>query len=248
MADNRNNDGRFEKQSEEEVKEKIYAKNGSFEYICDTTGDNAKHGNVYLMCKYCGDVFKRSKENLKPSRQWSMPCTSCEKSITQIKHKKRAEEKKRISEEKKVAKEKAKNKEHVCQNCGDTFTSKRKSPKYCSSVCMTRRNHYRKWNRKRNRLKQNGEVDSSITLDLLIKKEKNICYICGGECDKSDAITTKEGYFIVGQSYPTIEHLKPISAGGTHTWGNIKLAHKQCNERKGSAQAIDKYGQLKMIL
>jgi 5-methylcytosine-specific restriction endonuclease McrA len=38
---------------------------------------------------------------------------------------------------------------------------------------------------------------------------------------------------------PEIDHLVPVSAGGSHTWDNVALAHRRCNyERRevGPAQ------------
>ncbi len=32
----------------------------------------------------------------------------------------------------------------------------------------------------------------------------------------------------------TIEHVVPLSAGGTHTWDNTVVAHNRCNALKGS--------------
>ncbi len=33
----------------------------------------------------------------------------------------------------------------------------------------------------------------------------------------------------------TIEHVVPISRGGTHTWDNVVPAHLRCNEMKGDS-------------
>ena len=32
--------------------------------------------------------------------------------------------------------------------------------------------------------------------------------------------------------YPTIDHIIPLSKGGTHTWNNVQLAHMCCNAGK----------------
>jgi 5-methylcytosine-specific restriction endonuclease McrA len=31
----------------------------------------------------------------------------------------------------------------------------------------------------------------------------------------------------------TIEHVQPLTHGGTHTWDNVKPAHAKCNFDKG---------------
>ena len=45
---------------------------------------------------------------------------------------------------------------------------------------------------------------------------------------------TEEGYFIAGNSYPSIDHIIPVSRGGTHTWDNVQLAHRYCNSIKSN--------------
>lgn len=31
------------------------------------------------------------------------------------------------------------------------------------------------------------------------------------------------------KAYPSIDHIIPVSHGGTHTWDNVELAHRYCN-------------------
>lgn len=38
--------------------------------------------------------------------------------------------------------------------------------------------------------------------------------------------------FIAGNMYPSIDHVRPLSRGGLHEWGNVKLAHRICNSIK----------------
>lgn len=62
-----------------------------------------------------------------------------------------------------------------------------------------------------------GELDF-IYLDILLKLQKNCCYYCGKE------FTQK------GQK--AIEHLIPITRGGTNRWENLVFACNICNSRK----------------
>ena len=43
----------------------------------------------------------------------------------------------------------------------------------------------------------------------------------------------ENGVIICGNNYPSIEHIKPAALGGSHTWDNVKLAHRRCNSLKG---------------
>lgn len=85
------------------------------------------------------------------------------------------------------------------------------------------------------RIKNHSQVDS-ITLRELFKKDNGICWLCGCTCDYEDKeyrISKKgKGYLATGPNYPSVDHVVPLSKGGTHTWNNVKLAHKSCNSRK----------------
>lgn len=82
------------------------------------------------------------------------------------------------------------------------------------------------------RIKNNGRVDKDITLEKLFARDKGICSLCGTECNYTDCKTDDRGYFITGNTYPSIDHIMPLSKGGTHTWDNVQLAHFYCNSKK----------------
>lgn len=86
---------------------------------------------------------------------------------------------------------------------------------------------------RREKLKENGEIDWGLSLAKLVKRDKNMCHICGKKCDTKDYIEV-DGAFIAGNQYPSIDHVLPVSMGGTHTWNNVKLAHRQCNSIKSN--------------
>ena len=71
------------------------------------------------------------------------------------------------------------------------------------------------------------EFDNTITLKDLIIRDKGICKICGMPTDETDI---KNGH--IGRMYPTLDHIIPLSKGGTHTWNNVQLAHMYCNAGK----------------
>jgi 5-methylcytosine-specific restriction endonuclease McrA len=37
----------------------------------------------------------------------------------------------------------------------------------------------------------------------------------------------------------TLDHIIPLSKGGTHTWDNVRPAHRRCNELKGDRLYLD---------
>lgn len=127
-----------------------------------------------------------------------------------------------------VIKNKETYKHYTCEYCGKEFDSTCNSRRFCSDKCC--HDWWRQKNRKafqRTRSKYQG-----ISLPLLIQRDNNICYLCGEECDSND-YTYVNDHFCMGKKYPTIEHLIPMSRGGTNTWDNVKLAHNSCNATKG---------------
>lgn len=76
-----------------------------------------------------------------------------------------------------------------------------------------------------------GNFDNDITLEKLYNRSTGVCALCGRPCDYEDYVFNGS-VFIAGNRYPSIDHIKPLSKGGSHTWDNVQLAHKQCNSIK----------------
>ena len=130
--------------------------------------------------------------------------------------------------------------EKTCKYCGSPFmTQYKKSKVFCSEECADKHSHYMgkiAEKRRKGRITAHDRLDTDITLPLLFKRDKGICKICGGLCDYKD-LENRGGVIIVGDSYPSIDHIKPISKGGSHTWDNVQLAHKLCNSVKADKEA-----------
>lgn len=77
------------------------------------------------------------------------------------------------------------------------------------------------------------DFDKDITLEKLYNRDRGICALCGEHCNYDDYIL-KDKTFIAGNDYPSIDHIKPLSKGGSHTWDNVQLAHKRCNSIKSN--------------
>lgn len=126
--------------------------------------------------------------------------------------------------------------EHTCAICGSVYMSAKDTSKYCSKAC------HRKAHDIRRKEKIGGhsyshhvaraiaygcEYEHGIRLHKLIRRDHNICQICGKPCDVND-----KRYGTSGPLYPSIDHIIPLAKGGSHTWGNVQLAHIICNSSK----------------
>ena len=207
--------------------DKLNRYNSKYEYISGYVNDDSK---VKLRCKDCGDIIERWASSIRSGKEFR--CFNCE----------------RLTRNKKIAeKEHTRNKKiidrqldntiqlsfFVCQHCGNLFVPTGKQTKYCSDRCRNRHHEQIKSRKRIERALQNGEVDYTITLDKLIKKDNNKCYLCGGECNLNDFIM-QGNQKVTGNYYPSIDHVIPLANGGTHSWNNVRLAHRICNSMKSN--------------
>ena len=230
------------------INNKINSKYSKLEYIGGYTGSD---GHIYIMCKDCGNVFKRSAQVIKPSRDGrQIKCSACsnvirENSQTKIKFlkvlKKRvrrleAQQEQQAKKEKQKEMQKALDEKYneirICKECGCKYKLGDGLNLYCSKECANKWNNRTRAMNRHCRIHKNGNADTSITLSKLLKRDKHICHICGGTVDTEDYYYTEEGYFIAGEQYPSVDHVIPLAKGGLHQWDNVKLAHRCCNNNK----------------
>ena len=212
-----------------------------------------KCGDVIGICKQCGKEFTKKYGTINL-------CNECKAQKEEIKRieKEKEEEIKRIEKEKEKeikahelevrkqealkAKEEARrkhieeyeSKEYTCKYCGEKFYliyGGYKSKVYCCKEHANKMNNSNHCKHRENKMKANGNIDKTITLAKLIKKDNNICQICGKPCDSNDYKIVNDVH-IAGDNYPSIDHIVPIAKGGTHTWGNVQLVHRICNSMK----------------
>ena len=216
-----------------------------FEYV---SGYSATKKPIVVRCRQCGRTFERQyhvfRDVVNGTWKTNNHCPYCYNDQLVNDRKKRSDE--REHEAQKKAQQKAERLSrtvgdeltkrlaiHVCKNCGKEFcqmVTGYNSHLYCSEVCQ-KRWFNRKANEKRYRKLIARRHDTDISLDKLFKRDRGVCYLCGRECDWTDG-EHKAGTFIAGDTYPSIDHVVPVSKGGTHTWDNIKLACRRCNLMK----------------
>lgn len=203
-----------------------------FEYAGNFTGVD---GFVNVRCKKCGAVLRKSFVAV---RHGSARCDECARSereqAKKWKNEQKAEQKKAEENKRTLAKRLTGSQIGMaeCECCGGLFIQTN-SRKYCSSECARKMFNARHSDKRLRKIK-GATVDKDITLEKLYNRDGGTCYLCGEKCDWDDYQTTEEGYFVVGKLYPSIEHVRPLSRGGLHSWENVKLACWRCNTEKGS--------------
>lgn len=68
-------------------------------------------------------------------------------------------------------------------------------------------------------LMEGAEFDPSVTSFAVYEYYQGICGICGSRAP------LKQG---------SMDHITPLSQGGSHTWSNVQYAHRSCSSRKGA--------------
>lgn len=187
---------------------------------------------VEIKCNECNHNFKYNYHNLTSKHKGKNKCPYCRE---QRNIQKRIN--KMLSEQNDILKKQTKlktNKKIIvylrdCKICGNDFITTRHQRVCCSEKCSKRNLNIHTDERRYKGI----TIDKDITLDKLFKRDKGICAICNGLCDIKAIKKTKKAY-ICGEYYPTIDHIKPISKGGKHSWNNVQLAHMICNTYKSN--------------
>lgn len=84
------------------------------------------------------------------------------------------------------------------------------------------------YSRKRRAQMRQGE---EIIHLLVFERDEWICHICKSLIDRH----------LRGDSWwrATVDHVIPLSKGGTHTYDNVAAAHWVCNMKKGDRLTLD---------
>lgn len=236
-----------------------------FEYLGGYTG---RDGTVKYKCKTCGEIIEHSVSFVRDGNVICRKCEHEKALARQLERKAQHRVELRLRKEEKAAermranplgfsvyqleREKKFDEVHICKVCGKEYTPRQyvascggttySNPGYCSADCKkyafresAKRSHKGRRDSHRHRAKKWGcKYDSSITLKKLVGREGLRCSICGGMCDWNDRTWSKYS----GPTYPSIDHIVPMSKGGGHTWNNVQVAHIICNSEKGNEVAI----------
>lgn len=202
----------------------------TFTYI---TGYKDTKSNVLIKCNKCGYEMYRGVDRLTRKNK-NIVCKNCEKLKTKEKNNIKYQINKMILEQKKYIQQKRKEKQlqlhkieimfnkntlyiNNCIKCGKEYIEHSKS-KYCAK-CRKQINHHHSYK----------------SLNKLYQRDNGICHICNELCDWNDKRIDK-GTVIVGDNYPSIDHIIPLVKGGTDDWNNLGLAHMRCNTIKRDNQ------------
>lgn len=128
----------------------------------------------------------------------------------------------------------------ICNNCGKEYNPpKHHSGKFCSRKCFieyTGIKEVKEYKYKSNltdassirRAKKYGVKYENLDPLEIFERDNWICGICGEKIDKQLNYPDKMS--------ATLDHIIPLSKGGTHTKDNVQASHGICNYRKGNSE------------
>jgi len=103
-----------------------------------------------------------------------------------------------------------------CGRCGATFKPTQITHRYCSLVCRSRaKDAHRRYRAHSKR-------------SAVYERDRSICQLCGEPIDQA-----------IPYPHPmaaTLDHIVPVSVGGTHAVTNLQAAHMKCNASKGGGE------------
>ena len=106
-----------------------------------------------------------------------------------------------------------------CVSCGAVIGPERRADaRFCSETCNTVAHRGNKNLHRR---------QTGVTFADLGERDGWTCGICRGPVDRTLAKTDPMG--------PSIDHITPLSEGGTDDWSNLRLTHRDCNTSRRPA-------------
>lgn len=220
--------------------EKVNAKYKGYTIaVMQVTRRSDGESSLLLKCLECGEMINTTSCSFR-THSIGGYCPTCKRERERIEKEKRKEKERKNKEETRRLKALRKRKNIQiafcsCKDCG-ALLPVGSNKKYCEACKQNRtREIYRQKDVKRRTRLRKVKHDKDITLHKLFERDKGICYLCGKTCDWNDHEYRGET-FIAGMSYPTVEHVVPVSRGEADTWDNIKLACFLCNSKKGNRQ------------
>lgn len=118
-----------------------------------------------------------------------------------------------------------------CIGCGATFTQSRKRQRTCGEDCdLEIKRRHRRVAKSRRRARIRGREHEAIDPIRVFERDDWCCQLCHKRLRPEDRGTYKD-------EAPELDHVVPLAVGGSHTWGNVQLACRACNNAKGAEPA-----------
>jgi len=100
--------------------------------------------------------------------------------------------------------------EGICMRCAKPLLEKRKNAIYCSINCKSMDHSFKH--------RSNTRIKNVARRSQIIARDNFICYLCG---------------LLVAKDDIHLDHLIPVSLGGSNDEHNLAVTHSKCNKSRG---------------
>jgi 5-methylcytosine-specific restriction endonuclease McrA len=123
----------------------------------------------------------------------------------------------------------------ICDRCSSPFMQQvmGRPRRFCSRKCRKSSNRRSDQKKDKQRALWAGVAYEPIKRDKVFERDGWRCRACGCHTPKSE----RGG---IEPSAPELDHIVPMSRGGGHTYGNVQLLCRACNNAKG-ARTMDEF-------
>ena len=229
-----------------------YARNVCKRHYRAITGENVRRRGEETVCP-CGASFTRSRGS-KRTR-----CDLC-KIVDTLNRRCRIDLERILQRLERVPREYV----AICVTCGESFTSKGTTARYCSDGCrpvkvktcrdckaVIPKNQQRcepcrdeatRVVRRRQRKKAHKDKNArqrarkyGVPYEPI--RSADVYTRDAWRCQLCGKLVNVKAHYLDDDA-PTIDHVIPMSLGGGHLWDNVQCAHRRCNSVKGAAIVV----------
>jgi 5-methylcytosine-specific restriction endonuclease McrA len=126
--------------------------------------------------------------------------------------------------------------------------------RYCSARCRSRNGNRKPASRDarrnadyRRRARKKDAFVANVYRREIWERDGFTCQLCGDPLDM-DAVGHNPAVEPYNPLAPTIDHIIPLAAGGTHEPANVQSAHFICNSVKGDRTFSENGDQLRLVV
>lgn len=108
----------------------------------------------------------------------------------------------------------------TCPHCGRAFETTNPRQRHCTTKCGNRAAHSRR------RAIEAGAYVEDVWRSKVYERDGYTCQLCHKPAKMAAEVPHPKA--------PTLDHIIPLAAGGTHEYANVQLAHFICNSIKSA--------------
>jgi hypothetical protein len=209
---------------------------------CGSFFEPARGGRPRIRCFGCNPAVRKTGPR-KPHRRprWrslrSAVCARCTRTFTaKLPHERFCSRRCGTAANNRAKQEAARDRSgRPCRSCGASFAPAYGNPRriYCGEQCARRQHALRTTGKAHERrARRFGGAVERVDKLKVFERDGWRCLECGVRTPRRLCGTALP-------NAPELDHIKPLSRGGDHTYANTRCTCRRCNQRKGACVGVD---------